>query len=648
MSPAFQTALQRTDRRMRMRATLNVGLRALVVALALAIAAIVLRKLNILPERPTRIVLAVLGVLLVAAFVIPAILRRKALGAALALDTHHKLHDRLSNALSFSAVPSSDRSGWMLAAIADADERATTLDPKAACPVQAPLDSLLALPLAALLILVLLFEVRIHEVILPVAAIINPVDVSADDLEALAEFAKQLEQRAQDPETKIAIDEFNRLVEDLSKKRLDRDEAFKRMQSLEERLGGGLERNEDRKSFEETMAKVGNELTKADLAKPIGEALAKKDFAKAEQAMRELAKALREGKNKPGDKQKIDQMREALKKAAAEANREKDALLKKRDEAKEDLLRQKQKMGDGGASEEERSLLEKKQRELDRLDRELSQARNNERQLDRLDRELSKAAEDLMRDMGASAEDLERGAEDLNRMSKEQMTEKEKQDLLERMKELREQMRREGQSGQGQKNRMKRFQKKARGKGQQGGSEKGQGQKGQGKEGQGQEDEGDEEGQEGEGGKDGQGKDGQGKQEGGKNGEQWVVGPGGKKMLLLSRGQGQGQGEGAPNSGYSGNSSHGENVSGKATNPNLGTQDSQLTGQDTGEGGSNSKMIRSAASRGFASRGYKNVYRQYHTEAEEALKHDGNKDAIPGGYRFYVRRYFDLIRPREP
>ena len=39
----------------------------------------------------------------------------------------------------------------------------------------------------------------------------------------------------------------------------------------------------------------------------------------------------------------------------------------------------------------------------------------------------------------------------------------------------------------------------------------------------------------------------------------------------------------------------------------------------------------------------KKVYREYHTVAEEAL----NKDEIPGGYRFYVRRYFQLIRPRE-
>ena len=54
-------------------------------------------------------------------------------------------------------------------------------------------------------------------------------------------------------------------------------------------------------------------------------------------------------------------------------------------------------------------------------------------------------------------------------------------------------------------------------------------------------------------------------------------------------------------------------------------------------------MILGAAERGFANRGYQKVYREYHTVAEEAL----NKDEIPGGYRFYVRRYFQLIRPRE-
>ena len=66
-------------------------------------------------------------------------------------------------------------------------------------------------------------------------------------------------------------------------------------------------------------------------------------------------------------------------------------------------------------------------------------------------------------------------------------------------------------------------------------------------------------------------------------------------------------------------------------------------GQDTGQGQTRSQVILGAAERGFANRGYTKVYREYHTVAEEAL----NKDEIPGGYRFYVRRYFQLIRPRD-
>ena len=79
------------------------------------------------------------------------------------------------------------------------------------------------------------------------------------------------------------------------------------------------------------------------------------------------------------------------------------------------------------------------------------------------------------------------------------------------------------------------------------------------------------------------------------------------------------------------------------TNFKMGMQDSQIQGNDTGQGGSRSEVILGAAERGFANKGYTKVYREYHTVAEESL----NKDEIPGGYRFYVRRYFDLIRPRD-
>jgi hypothetical protein len=62
-----------------------------------------------------------------------------------------------------------------------------------------------------------------------------------------------------------------------------------------------------------------------------------------------------------------------------------------------------------------------------------------------------------------------------------------------------------------------------------------------------------------------------------------------------------------------------------------------------GDGQTKSEIIESAASGGFASQGYKDVFVEYEDVAEEVLE----SEQVPPGYRYYVRRYFDLIRPRE-
>jgi hypothetical protein len=66
-------------------------------------------------------------------------------------------------------------------------------------------------------------------------------------------------------------------------------------------------------------------------------------------------------------------------------------------------------------------------------------------------------------------------------------------------------------------------------------------------------------------------------------------------------------------------------------------------GIDTGQGAASSQVIYGAAQRGFVGKGYKQVYVEYRTVAEQVM----TKDEIPPGYRFYVQRYFQLIRPRE-
>ncbi len=677
------------ERRLRLVRALAWGTSAACVSLVAAVVTLIVRKTNHCSERAAWIAFA-LEVGFVVAVALAAWLRKLPQRAgAIALDRHHGLKDRLSSALSFGELPQTDRTPFMDAAIDDALGVVKDVQPAKAVPVKAPRDLGVAAALAVACGFIALFEIREHKPAMSQKTI-DPVEVTSDDLDAFQKFLQEQEQKQQSDEAKDATREFNQLIKDLADKRLDRTDAFRKMQELEDKLQTG--NAADKKALEDALQKMGEELKKSELTKPAGESLDNKNLKDAEKNFHDLAKNLRNGSNKV-DKEQLDKMREALKQAAENAQKNKDELEKKRDELKKevDLLKKKQQENhpDGGApNDQEKDLLQKKERELERLDQQAQQAAQNQRSLDKLDQELQKAAEDLMHDLGASANDLDQGAEDLDRMAQQEMTDQEKEELKQKLQELRELLRQQGQGGHQQMVRLQRFQQHARGntggqggqggqnqgptgqggdqgegqqgQGQQGQGQQGQGQQGQGQQGQGQQGQGQQgqgqggqgqqgQGQGGQGGQQGQGQGGQGGQGQGQS-EVWVVGPNGEKILMLTRGQGQGQGQGGqggqggqPNQGPGWGTGHDSNVQGGATNPKVGTQDTQVSGQDTGQGQTRSQVILGAAERGFTNRGYTKVYREYHTVAEEAL----NKDEIPGGYRFYVRRYFQLIRPRE-
>ena len=75
----------------------------------------------------------------------------------------------------------------------------------------------------------------------------------------MREFLRDVDQRLQTDEAKAATQEFNQLIEDLANKRLDRTEAFRRMQQLEDKL-----MQESRKMLREgrqTIAEIAGRLT---------------------------------------------------------------------------------------------------------------------------------------------------------------------------------------------------------------------------------------------------------------------------------------------------------------------------------------------------------------------------------------------------
>lgn len=639
---------------MRLSRALQVLPSALVVALAIAAVTLTVRKT--LPDRLSNLgaieILAAAAALVLIALLAVMLRRLSPSAGTIALDRHHQLHDRLTNALAFEAIPSADRSALMEVAIDDACEHASRLEPSKAVPLRAPSDLLAPFAIGAGVAALALLYVPSAVVVSPQVKQIDALAMSPDDIELFRDAAKALERPDQSPEMKAAVDKFNQLIEDIANKRLDRTEAFRKMETIERELFKGAEA--DAKELEEALKDAAEELKKSELSRPVGESLEKKDLEKAKKDLKALAEQLKSGK-KP-DKAALEKLKQALAKASERKKEALAALNEKRNEIREDLLQKKNQKKDdpdaGAKSEEEDRLLKKKERELERLDREAEQKERVGRQLERLDRELSKAAQDLMKDLGLSAQDLEQAAEDINRMQQEQLSEKEKEELRQRLEELREQIRQQGQAGKKRMARMMKFGKRARGS-------QGQGQKGDGEKGDG--DKGDQEGddQEGQEGKDGEGqegkdgKDGQGQKGGGK-GQQWVIGPGGKKILIPGMGQGAGQGAGqgsgpgkdGPGSGQGGKEAgtgHDGNLAGKRTDLKSGTTDVQQQGIDTQQGPSNSQVILSAAERGFKGSGYKKVFKDYHTVAEQQI----NKDQVPDGYRFYVHRYFQLIRPRE-
>ncbi len=596
----------------------------------------------------------------VGAAVLAAARRYPRHAGALRLDRAHDNHDRTATALSFAELPRDRRTPLMDAAIEDAIASATRLSPAVAAPLSPAWrnpDLLAAVALAALVAgLSQLQWARTRA--RPSVATIDAVSLTADDIELFRDTLKALDQKDASPETKEALLAFNQLVQDLADKRLDRAEAFRRMEALEQGLLKG--READQKALEEALKHAAQRLKDSPLSRPAGEALEKRDLAKAEAELKELAKKLRDKQSKISEADK-KRLKEAMAAAARSHKETLKKLMDQREQLRASLLAREQK---AGQSEQEKRLLQRDKRELERLDREVAQKERVGRELDRLDRELSKAAEDLLRDLGLSADDLDRAAEDINRMAREELSEKEKEELRQRLEELRELLRQEGKGGEELKKRLRKFSKKARGRGAKPGEE-GDGQRGK-QQGQGQGEDGDDEdgedGEDGESGlRPGQKKPGQG-QDGEGDGDGQGKGKGSKKIFVLKRGSGSGQGTSpgeSPGGGQPGGSEpggagsdpggkqagtqHDGNLTGKATHGKFGTHDVEAAATDTGQGPSVSETILTSSERGFVGKKYKRVYADYRTKAEEAMK----AEDIPPGYKFYVQRYFQLIRPRE-
>jgi len=695
--------IEKLVRRVRWRIRVQTALRRFLVFGALGLlcfgVAVLLVKARVLP------VIAVPGVgaaaaLVTLAAVLTGLLRRlDDVGLAAALDAAGGLHSRLGSALAFARSP--DPSPFERAAIEDAASVLERASPRRAAPWQwAAFGGAAALAVGAVALTVpAVFAIDFPVGRLGAAAvgtlgdIAGPlervkVEVLPHEREVLAALAEELE----DARRALPDEEVQRLLADLN----DLVRALRDGEITPEEAHGGLAAldkaaEEWRAAHAEDLAAAARHVREAAEKTrrphreldPLFDALREERLREAAEALERTAEALeRDDGLSRRDRQRIQRELAALADALQTARqREEQRLRRDRDR----LRREEERLGDR-MPKRDRDRLRDTQRELERLEREQQEALSEVmRELERLQRQLDAGAQDLLQRLaeqqqrgpgGAgdmSAEQLRQAAEALRRMGERGQAGEQLRLAEGRMGEIKEMLRQAGQRGQdGQGGPQERAGRERGGQeGRDGATAGGQrGQRGQEPGAGGDqrselerflEQAGGEQGRGGAGGDQrGPGDDGDGGEQGGaaarggeprpgagQQGDDGMVmlGPGGQATALRPGpaipGQGAASGEGErPGEGVG--HGHDPRLLGEAS-PRLprATREDFVPGV-RGDGPTASKVVMSAASRGFATRGYRDVHQDYREVVEDALE----RERIPPGQRTYVRRYFDLIRPR--
>ena len=549
--------------------------------------------------------------------------------AAVLLDEAGGLNDRLSNALAFSRHP--NPTPMMSLAIADAEQVIVRADPTQAAPWKKPRR--MGTLAAAALALMLTGWVEAPTSVTEPIAIVDVGETTPEpppqkkeilleeDKERLEEEKKRLEQelsKTKDAHLKAWLAELNELLRDLAKGTITPKEAFARMGKLkrakeawDKETGDGL------KEIKEKLAKAGKKAKKRSLKdmKELRKALEESRLKAAAKALDKIAEKLQKKTLKRGERKRLGQdLQDLAKRLESERNQRIRKLKRERDR-----LKKKQKKKKDRFAKRDRDRLKKNKRELDRLRRQRQQQSEARRTLDRLQRSLSQAAQDLLRRMQKNAqqmspEEMRKAAEMLRRLSKQSKAQKRMKLAEAKLIDIKEMLRRAGKQGKdgkggkgGKKGKMERFMARA----------KGQGNKpGQGKQG---------------------GKDGKKVtmlKPGGKDGKSLLLGPSGQAKMPGSGGAGKEKGEGIGDG-------HDPNVLGEKTKLRARFKEDFVAGRE-GKGESKSRVVYSAATKGFSSRSYRRVHQDYSEVVEEKME----RQEVPAGKRRYVRRYFDLIRPR--
>jgi hypothetical protein len=597
------------ERRLRLGRLIDFLVSAVALSLLLCAFALLLHKLGRLPDDGWRLlglsVLSLSFVLTATGWLLPV----SRAHAAKRLDQAGQLADRCTAAHAFIESGEVERDDYARATLADAALHAPQVKPGHAAPLPWPRDLRLVGLLAVVVAVV--GAVRMPSPppppAPPRAKTARLLELGASDLlerrEELKAFQKD-EELAKDPAMRDFADELQKLFDKLEQKQLTRKEAFEKIAALEKKYFEG--KDGDFEALKDKIRRMGGMLAKDKVAEDLGRSLQGGDLAKARREIEKLVEKLEQKKLSEPEKKRLAR---ALERAA---QKERDPADQRREELKREINKLEREQ-EKNPNQDRKKRLEREKRELKRLEREQEQKKDPEkeraeRQLKRLQRELEEAAQQLMSKLDKqSADALRKAMEQMSRLQDEIRRVGGRQRAQGQLADLKELLRRLKAGGKIRLGQLDDYNNRA------GGKRRGQGQ--------------------------GESND-------------IVLGPpgsGGTRLKLPGMGQGggqrptgQGQGSGNDKGGREAGVGHDPNILGASTSINAKRSEKLLDGTQ-GKGPSRSEVILGASEKGFATRSYRRVYRDYNGVVEDVLK----KEKVPLGYKFYVKRYFNLIKPRE-
>ena len=596
--------IKRAQHRLRTQRAVAMVFTAGTGGLLLVAIALLLFKFRIIPSTAllgSSIVAAVAVVLSVFAAALRTVRPRRILAQ---IDASHHLHDRLRTAYEFSKNSSSlPNSSALLAraAIEDAEDQSTRVELPQSFPWKRPpylRSFMLALVLLALAVVIPILAPR-NSAHPPAITPSNRVAVAADLLESPREFATDLQAATNDPELKRLAQQLNELYDKLENKALSPKQLYSALAKIEQQIRNSLDHDMER--LLKHLREIGASLKRKKPTEDLGHALERNDLLRAKKELDQLAKKLQSLNQKSQRK-----LAQALAKSAKTRLSSKQ-LEKRIRQIKKHLRRLKRDLQKNPNNKRLTRRLARNRRQLERLNQRRNKLRKQQRQLQRLNDQLSEAAAALLSKLPPKAlEALRKAAQQMQQFAQQKNRLQKMRRAQDQLQDLKDLIRRLQSGGKLQIVRMQQFMQRA------GGNRKnGKGNKGKGKD---------------------KGKDSiLALSPGGMGGTPIPIQgqPGGQKQ---GSGQqaGDGQGDGID-----------PNLQGDRTKLNAKRKDVFVKGKQNA-GPTHSQVILGAAERGFSERSYKRVYRQYNQIIEDVMK----REQIPLGYRYYVKRYFELIKPR--